>query len=263
MAVSEDVLLERRGAVALLTLNRPERLNALSSAMTSGAARMLDDLCADPSVRALVLTGAGRGFCSGADLGGDTQLEKTGSRLPDHMREGVNRIVATLRNAPFPVVTAVNGAAAGAGVGLALAGDFLLASRSMSLLLSFARIGMSVDGGVSHFLPRLIGPQRALARAMLMEPIGAEEAVSLGLAYAVVPDETLLEEALALAERLAAGPPLAFRHMKRQLQDGWSVDLETALEREAQVQGELIGSQDVLEGITAYRQRRTPQFRGH
>jgi 2-(1,2-epoxy-1,2-dihydrophenyl)acetyl-CoA isomerase len=260
--VTDELLFERRGDVGVMTLNRPDRLNALTTGMMARAAEVLADLAAEGSVRCLVLTGAGRGFCSGADLGGESRLEDSAGRLSGQMKSGLNKVIAGVRGAAFPVVTAVNGPAAGAGVGLALAGDFLVAAESMSLFLSFARIGMGLDGGVSYFLPRLVGPQRAMASAMLMQPIGAAEAQAMGLAWNVVPDDRLQDEALALAGRLAAGPPLAFRQIKRQLLQSWSLSLDEALDLEANVQGELVGTEDMREGVAAYRQKRPARFTG-
>lgn len=262
MTSSNDILFEQKGGVGVLTLNRPDRLNSLSNQMVVTASGIVSKLVAERSVRALVVTGAGRGFCSGADLATDTRFEDSAGRLADQMRGGLNRFVLQLVEAPFPVICAVNGPAAGAGVGIALAGDFLVAAESMKLLLSFARIGMGLDGGTSVFLPELIGRKRAAAAAMLMEPIDAALAQEWGIAWKVAPDEQLMDIALELAERLAQGAPLAFAAIKRQMKLSRQMSLQEALDYEAGVQGELIATEDLKEGVAAFRDRRPAQFRG-
>ena len=261
----KDVLFERVGNVGVMTLNRPERLNALSGSMIEGAFGILTGTSAEHRVRAMVITGAGRGFCSGADLSGgvdDGRLEDSAGVLGDSMKQGLNPLILAITEAPFPVIAAVNGPAAGAGVGIALAADFMIASQSMQLLLTFSRIGMGLDAGTSWFLARQLGQRRAAAISMLVEPIDAEKALQWGLAWSVASDAELLPDALDLAKRLAAGPTLAFAAQKRQLRDAMEIPLAEALEREADVQDELIKSADLKEGIAAFREGRQAEYSG-
>lgn len=261
----KDVLFELIGDVGLMTLNRPERLNALSGSMLEGALGILHTASAEHSVRAMVITGAGRGFCSGADLAGgsdDSKLENSAGHLGNAMKQGINPLILAIAEAPFPVIAAVNGPAAGAGAGIALAADFMLASESMQLLLTFSRIGMGLDAGTSWFLSRQLGQRRAAAVSMLVEPIDAEKAKQWGLAWSVTSDAELLPDALDLAKRLAAGPTLAFAAQKRQLREALEISLAEALEREADVQDELIKSKDLQEGIAAFREGRQAKYSG-
>jgi len=261
----KDVLFERVGEVGVMTFNRPERLNALSGRMIEDSLGILSSKSAEHSVRAMVITGAGRGFCSGADLAGgsdDSRLEDSAGVLGDGMKQGLNPFILAITEAPFPVIAAVNGPAAGAGVGIALAADFMLASESMQLLLTFARIGMGLDAGTSWFLSRQLGQRRAAEISMLVEPIDAEKAMQWGLAHSVSSDAELLPDALELAKRLAAGPTLAFAAQKRQLREALEIPLAEALEREADVQDELIKSADLKEGIAAFREGRQAEYSG-
>ncbi|MDY7105981.1 MAG: enoyl-CoA hydratase-related protein [Actinomycetota bacterium] len=265
--VLTDVRFERVGVdgeVGVLTFDRPERRNALSGAMLESSLRIVTDVSADRSVRALVITGAGQGFCSGADLAasGGPRLEDQGGRLGDSMRATLNPLVLAICDAPFPVVAAVNGAAAGAGVGLALAADFLVASESMRLLLTFSRIGMGLDGGTSWFLARQLGLRRATAVSMLIEPITAELALDWGLALRVAPDDGLVDEAVSFAAELAAGPTLAYAAQKRQLREAMEIPLAEALDREASVQDRLVQTHDLTEGVAAFRDGRPARYRG-
>jgi 2-(1,2-epoxy-1,2-dihydrophenyl)acetyl-CoA isomerase len=227
---------------------------------------ILNRLSEQPSLRALVMTGAGRGFCSGADLAGgsgDSRLEDTAGSLGLVMRQGINPLIMAIVEAPFPVIAAVNGPAAGAGVGIALAADFMIASDSMRLLLTFSRIGMGLDAGTSWFLSRQLGQRRATAISMLGEPINAQDAKEWGLAWSVASAEMLMPEALELAHRLASGPTLAFSEQKRQLREALEIPLSEALNREADVQDELIKTQDLKEGIASFRERRPANYVGH
>ena len=178
------------------------------------------------------------------------------------MRQGLNPLLMAITEAPFPIVAAVNGPAAGAGVGIALAADFMIASSTMQLLLTFSRIGMGLDGGTSWFLSRQLGQRRAAAVSMLVEPITAEDAKEWGLAWSIASPETLMPEALELAERLASGPTLAFAAQKIQLREALEIPLAEALDREAEVQDGLIKTQDLKEGIASFRERRPARYLG-
>jgi 2-(1,2-epoxy-1,2-dihydrophenyl)acetyl-CoA isomerase len=264
-STASDLLFEKVGEVGIMTLNRPRRLNALSESMIDEALKTLRTLSENCGVRALVITGAGRGFCSGADLAGgegDVRLEDSAGTLGTTMREGLNPFLLAITQAPFPVIAAVNGPAAGAGVGIALAADFMIASTTMQLLLTFSRIGMGLDGGTSWFLSRQLGQRRAAAISMLVEPIKPDDAKQWGLAWSVASPEALMPEAMELAERLASGPTLAFAAQKRQLSDALEIPLSEALDREAAVQDELITTQDLREGIAAFREGRTANYLG-
>ncbi|MCU0964339.1 MAG: enoyl-CoA hydratase-related protein [Burkholderiaceae bacterium] len=255
-----QVLSEREGAVALLTLNNPAQYNALGTELMRDFQAALDHAIADPAVRVILLTGAGKGFCSGAQFGGDTfsQGEAIGAR----MRQSINPVIERLRQSPKPVVTAVNGAAAGAGVGVALAGDVVFAARSARFILSFARLGAVLDGGTSLFLQRSIGAARARVLALTGEALPAQTAADWGLVWQCVDDERLMDEARAMARRLAEGAPLAQAMIKRQLDAAWAAGLDDTLVTEADAQSRAFVTQDLKEGASAFVEKRPPRFVG-
>jgi enoyl-CoA hydratase/carnithine racemase len=254
------VLTERRGAVAILRLNNPEELNAITWEMAREINRAFDDTLACDGVRAILLTGVGRGFCAGAQLSGD--LFQGGAKVGDEMRATISPLIAKMRASPVPIVVAVNGPAAGAGVGVALAGDIVFAARSARFVLSFAKLGAVLDGGTSLFLQRAIGVARARALALTGEPLAAATAADWGLIYKCVDDEALFDEAMLMAERLAAGPPLALAAIKGQLESAWTAPLEAALEEEAALQSQAFATDDLKEGAAAFREKRAPRFVG-
>ncbi|MFO1114400.1 MAG: enoyl-CoA hydratase-related protein [Beijerinckiaceae bacterium] len=254
------VLNRREGAVAILTLNNPEQYNALAAGVLDGLNASLDQAIADPQVRAILLTGAGKGFCSGAQFGGDTFGR--GGSIGEMMRANISPLIEKLHASPKPVVTAVNGAAAGAGVGIALAGDLVFVGRSARFILSFVRLGAVLDGGTSLLLQRSIGAARARALALTGEPLTGERAAEWGLVWKCVDDEALMAEALAAAERLAAGPPLAIAMIKQQLDDAWTDELSTTLDQEATAQTSAFVTADLREGAAAFVEKRAPRFTG-
>jgi enoyl-CoA hydratase/carnithine racemase len=254
------VLSEREGAVALLTLNNPAQYNALDVQLMRELQAALVQALADPAVRVILLTGAGKGFCSGAQFGGDTFEQ--GEAIGGWMRQSINPLIERLRQSPKPVVTAVNGAAAGAGVGLALAGDVVLAARSARFILSFARLGAVLDGGTSLFLQRSIGAARARVLALTGDPLPAQTAADWGLVWQCVDDERLMDEARAMARRLAEGPPLAQAMIKRQLDAAWAAGLDATLAAEADAQSRAFVTQDLKEGASAFVEKRAPRFVG-
>jgi len=254
------VLSERRGAVALVTLNNPGQMNALAAELMSGLHDALDAALADPEVRAILLTGAGRGFCAGAQFGGDTF--DRGAEIGAKMRAAINPLIEKMRTAPKPIVCAVNGAAAGAGVGIALAGDIVLAARSARFILSFVRLGAVLDGGTSRLLQQAIGAPRARALALTGEPLDGATAAEWGLVWKCVDDEALAGEALALAQKLAGGPPVAMELIKAQCEAAWTDALPETLEREAQFQSRAFVTEDLREGAAAFVARRAPRFAG-
>ena len=251
---------ETQGAVAVLTLNNPAQYNALAWGMLSELDAALDAAIADKDVRAILLTGAGKGFCSGAQFGGDTFA--MGDKIADTMRSHLTPVIEKMRNSPKPVVTAINGPCAGAGVGIALAGDMVIAARSAKFILSFVRLGATLDGGTSLFLQRSIGAARARALALTGEPLTGERAAEWGLVWKCVDDDALHAEALAAAERLAAGPPLAIAMIKRQLDDAWTDELAKTLEEEAAAQTRAFVTADLREGAAAFVEKRAPKFTG-
>lgn len=247
---------ERRGDVLVLTLNRPDRLNAAPPALFDAIAKALDDR---GDARAVLIAGEGRAFCSGADIsGGDVGPETVRRALVDHF----NPLFLMLADLPIPVVTAVRGAAAGIGCSLALAGDFCVASEKAYFLHAFVNIGLVPDGGASWMLPRLIGRARAAEMMLLGERVGATRALDWGMIHKVVADDALDAEAFALAERLAAGPSVALGLMRRALHAGFESDYATALAREAEDQRSARATQDGEEGGRAFFEKRPPHFRG-
>jgi 2-(1,2-epoxy-1,2-dihydrophenyl)acetyl-CoA isomerase len=249
--------------VATLALARPDRLNAFNVRMQEELFDAFDRIEAPESgARALLLTGRGRGFCSGVDLTDRKPLPEGRKHDLGAALEAKNPLFTRLYRFPIPVVCAVNGVAAGMGVGLALACDIVLAARSASFVLAFSRIGLAPDCGVSFFLPRLIGLARANACALLGERIGAERAEAWGLVWKAVDDDALAGEAAALAARLAAGPTRACRLTAATLKAGIEESLEVVLQREAEVQRELGYTADYAEGVQAFLDKRAARFTG-
>lgn len=249
--------------VATITLNRPEVLNALSAALLAELRQAMERAAADDTVRAVVFTGAGRGFCAGADLAG--RQAEGASGLSDSgalLRERYHPIVLAMRSMPKPIVTAVNGVAAGAGMSLALAGDIVLAGASASFLQAFSKIGLVPDAGSTYFLPRYAGEMRARALAILAEKIDAEHAQRIGLVWQVHPDAALQEEAGKLARHLAQMPTMAYGLIKEALNASLDSDLPTQLEREATAQSKASRSEDFKEGVAAFLEKRKPVFKG-
>jgi len=254
------VLTERRGAVAVLTLNNPEQYNALSGTLLAELNAALKAAVAEDAVRAIVLTGAGKGFCSGAQLGGNTF--DAGERIAALLRDEVSPLIERIRSSGKPVVVAVNGPAAGAGVGIALAGDIVVAAQSARFVLSFVRLGAALDAGTSLFLQRSIGSARARALALLGEPVTAEQAERWGLIWKVVEDGAVLDEALAIARKLAEGPPISIGLIKAQIESAWDAPLAKVLDDEAMAQGRAFVTEDLREGAAAFVEKRAPRFVG-
>jgi 2-(1,2-epoxy-1,2-dihydrophenyl)acetyl-CoA isomerase len=254
------VLSERRGSIAILTLNNPERYNALGGSLLNDLNAALDEVLCEPRARAVVLTGAGKGFCSGAQFGGDTF--GAGEGIAERMRGSINPVIEKIRNLPIPVVVAMNGAAAGAGVGIALAGDIVIAARSARFILSFVRLGAALDGGTSLFLQRSIGAARARALALLGEPLAAETAAQWGLIWKAVDDADLLNEAMAVAQKLADGPPVSLGLIKGQIEAAWNSSLASTLDDDASSQARAFVTEDLREGAAAFVQKRPARFTG-
>jgi 2-(1,2-epoxy-1,2-dihydrophenyl)acetyl-CoA isomerase len=256
----ETILTARDGDVLAITLNKPERLNAMSPAMADEINVALDDL---NGIRAVLVTGAGRAFCSGADLQARGEASIAGGNAPyAALTKTYNPLMMKLARLPVPVVTAVNGPAAGIGCSLALAGDFAVAGKSAYFLQAFVNIGLVPDGGGSWMLPRLIGKARATEMMMLGEKIGAEKAESWGLIHKCVDDDALIDEARALATRLASGPTVALGIMRQNIAAALEVDYASALVREAEGQRVAGASADAMEGGLSFLQKRKATFQG-
>ena len=256
----ETIRVENVGDVRKITLNRPERLNACPPTMAVEIADALADL---QGARSVLLTGEGRAFCSGADLAASGKRSISGGAGSyKALTESYNPLMMKLSRLPVPLVCAVNGVAAGVGCSLALAGDFVLAARSAYFLQAFVNIGLVPDGGASWMLPRLIGKPRATQMMMLGERIGAEQAADWGMVYKCVDDDALAAEAMALAERLAAGPTVALGIMRQNLARALDSDLSAALVTEAEGQKVAGDSEDSREGVRAFLGKRKAQFQG-
>jgi 2-(1,2-epoxy-1,2-dihydrophenyl)acetyl-CoA isomerase len=258
----ESIRLSVADAVATLTLARPERLNALNAAVHAEIRDALDRVEQDPAARCLVITGAGRGFCSGQDL---TERVITDDKPVDvraSLDRDYNPLVRRLVGFPVPTIAAVNGPAVGAGANLALACDILLFARSAYLQEAFARIGLVPDAGGTWILPRLVGLKRALAICLTAEPVSADDCHRIGIAWKVFDDATFPEEVADFAARLAAGPTLAYRLMKRALYASADNDLSAQLDLERDAQREASVSHDFREGVRAFHEKRAPRFQG-
>jgi 2-(1,2-epoxy-1,2-dihydrophenyl)acetyl-CoA isomerase len=259
---SQPVLLEElEGGVLTLTLNRPARLNALSSALTQALLAAIGRAAAEADCRSVLVTGAGRGFCAGADLV-DRAIAPGGVRpdLGQALDKGLNPLIRAIRDLPKPVVCAVNGPAAGAGASLAFACDIVLAAKSAQFLQAFARIGLIPDAGGTFILPRLVGEARARALMMLAEPIGAEQAQASGMIYRAVADEDLMGEARTLAERLAAGATHALGLIKRALAASPGNGLDAQLDLERDLQRVAGRGDEFVEGVRAFLEKRPANF---
>jgi 2-(1,2-epoxy-1,2-dihydrophenyl)acetyl-CoA isomerase len=261
----ETVNVHRRGGAAILELNRPEVMNAWNYQFGIDLRAAVEQVAGDDSVRAVCVTGAGRGFSSGADLKDMGDRERTPEGHPDvrtTLTERYHPIITGLRTMPKPVVAAVNGPAVGIGLSLALAADLVVAKESAYFLLAFVNIGLVPDGGSSLFVPERIGFTRAIEMAMLGERIPAPKALEWGLINRVHPDEEFAAEVDALVDRLAAGPTRSFAGTKRQLNRWLFERMDSQLELEADIQQEMAGSTDFVEGVTAFLQKRQAAFEG-
>jgi enoyl-CoA hydratase len=254
-----EVGVHRDGAILRITLNRPERLNALTTQVVVDLADLLAETGDDTDVRAVVLTGAGRAFSSGADLAAGAA---DGSPPDPSTVVAANRVVRTLRSMRQPVVAAVNGPAVGVGCSIALGCDLVVAAESAYFLLAFANIGLMPDGGASALIPAAIGRARAMEMALVPERIPAAQALQWGLIYRAVPDADLQATVEELLARLAAGPPQALAATKQAVNAATLDQLEPALQRELDGQSVLLRSADFAEGIAAFAAKRAPRYTG-
>jgi 2-(1,2-epoxy-1,2-dihydrophenyl)acetyl-CoA isomerase len=261
----KTVTLSFDGPIATLTLNRPETLNSISDALTRDARDALAEVRETKSARALILTGAGRGFCAGAELNesivnGDGS-QSAGQSLNASMRDRTNPLIVDLKDLPIPVVAAVNGVAAGAGVGFALAADITVAARSASFILTFGpKLGLIPDVGTTWHLPRRIGVARAMALSLLGNKLGAEQAAQWGLIWQCVDDDQLSATALQLAQTLASSPAHIAVELRRAIAQSLSNTLEEQLDYERERQCVMIEKPSFKEGVRAFREKRAPVF---
>jgi 2-(1,2-epoxy-1,2-dihydrophenyl)acetyl-CoA isomerase len=263
----EQILYEEREGVAWIRLNRPDRLNALTTQLSAEALEVVERVGEDPALRCLVITGEGRGFSAGQDLqefaardgggGGGGALD-----VAEHLRSGYNRLIAAIVALPKPVVAGVNGVAAGAGLSLALACDVRIASDAARFLQAFVRIGLVPDSGGNWLLPRAVGVAKALELSMTGEQVDAAEALRIGLVNRVVPADDFPAELERYAANLAALPTRAIGATKRLLAETPHLTLAETLEREALAQVEQAGSEDFAEGVAAFLEKRPPHFTG-
>jgi 2-(1,2-epoxy-1,2-dihydrophenyl)acetyl-CoA isomerase len=255
------VLVEKHPGYWKIILNRPDRLNALNIEMHAALMAALAEADADPDCRALLVTGAGRGFCAGQDLG-DVAVTKDGPPDLKDLLDRYNGLVRKLRGLAMPVVCAVNGVAAGAGANLALACDIVLAAKSASFIQAFGRIGLIPDFGGTWVLPRLVGMARARALAILAEPLPAERAAEWGLIWRAIDDDRLMEEAHALATRLAKQATIGIALAKRALDAAETNTFDAQLDLERDLQDEAGHTPDYAEGVRAFLEKRAPHFTG-
>jgi 2-(1,2-epoxy-1,2-dihydrophenyl)acetyl-CoA isomerase len=257
------LLVEREGALAVITLNRPDRRNAINLELKTALAAAVDELGKDPAVRAVVLTGAGPAFCVGQDLGEHaTALQTDDATALDTVELHYNPIVRGLTEMPKPVVAAVNGACAGAGLGLALACDLRLAAAGATFVTAFAGVGLTADSGLSATLVHAVGASRATDLLLLSEPFTAEQAAEWGVVRAVVPAEELLGAATELAGRLAAGPTQAYAEIKRAVWAAAGTPLPQVLAGEAAAQSRLGRTRDHAHAVESFLAKRRPSFEG-
>ena len=257
------ILVRTANGVRHVTLNRPEVLNSFNIAMAREVAAAVQSCAADDSVRAVLLTGAGRAFCAGQDLAAATP--KPGEPWPDLadvIRATYNPIIRAIRSIEKPVVCAVNGVAAGAGANIALVCDLTIASTSATFIQSFSKLGLLPDAAGTYLLPRLVGMQRAAGLAMLADKLSAQDAKAMGLIWDVAEPEHLMAVATALAERLAQLPTRGLGLTKRAFNESLGNTLDVQIEREAEIQSEAGRTADFKEGVNAFLEKRAPVFTG-
>ena len=256
------ILLDIASGVAKITLNRPDKLNSFTGEMHKELKQAMQTILADSSVRVLMITGAGRGFCAGQDLSERMMGDEETADVASSLEKNYNPLLKQLRALSYPVVCAVNGVAAGAGCNLALACDIVIAARSASFIQIFSKIGLIPDAGGTYTLPRLVGTARAMAAAMLAEKISAEQAAQWGMIWKCVGDDKLAGEADALARQLAGQATRALGLTKRAIYASSNNSFEQQLDLECDLQREAAKSEDFREGVTAFKNKRLAEFTG-
>lgn len=259
-SVADVLLVERRGAVALMTLNRPDRINAFTPELLAAIGAALDEAVADKAVRAIVFTGAGRGFCSGQDIVAFASLPPEERDVGRMLERCYEPVIARIRDCPLPIVAAVNGVAAGAGANFALLADIVVAGRSAAFVEAFGKIGLIPDVGGTWTLPRLIGEARARALCLLGEPLAAETAREWGLIWKVFDDDRLVDEAVALAATLAAQSSSAIALAKRAFRASAENTFDQQIALERRLQSEAGATADHAEGAAAFMEKRAPRW---
>jgi 2-(1,2-epoxy-1,2-dihydrophenyl)acetyl-CoA isomerase len=261
-ALESTIQVAQRGAVRVVTLNRPGALNSFTNAMHAELRAVLDDAADDSAVRALVITGAGRGFCAGQDLNDPALAPEADGRVDIGavIERNYRPLVMRMKSMPVPIVAAVNGVAAGAGANFAFCCDIVLAARSASFIQAFSKIGLIPDCGGTWLLPRLAGRARALGLALTGDKLSAEDAQRFGLIWQVLDDAALMDGAFALVDRLAALPTKALVATRRALEEAQALSLHDALGLEASLQRELGHAADFAEGVAAFQQKRPARF---
>jgi 2-(1,2-epoxy-1,2-dihydrophenyl)acetyl-CoA isomerase len=256
----ESIQYQVDGAVATITFDRPASLNAFNDQMIAESIQALEECSRDESLRCIVITGSGRAFSAGQDL---KELQTKGEEfsIGDHVRQGYNRLVELIVTADKPIIGAINGVAAGAGCGIALATDIRIAAHTATFNLAFSRIGLVPDSGLTWILPRLVGMARAFEMAITGETLSAEKALSWGLVNQVVPADQMAEIVAAWAESLADGPAMALGLTKRAMRQAATSDLLAALANEAELQTVAGRSKEFVEGLAAFLEKRDPEFR--
>jgi 2-(1,2-epoxy-1,2-dihydrophenyl)acetyl-CoA isomerase len=258
----ETLKYDRQGAIATITLNRPDAANALNLAMGNDLLAVANACASDSAIRAVILTADGRMFCAGGDVGGFAAADNTGELLRA-ITTRLHGAIACFQRMDAPLIVAVNGVAAGAGMSIALTGDFTIAAASAKFTMAYTAIGLSPDGSSTFFLPRLVGPRKAKELMMTNDVLTADEALSLGLVSSVVPKDELMTAANALAAKLAAGPTKAYGEVKRLVADSFNNSLDTQMERETRAIADLaIGTEDAASGIAAFVAKEKVEFKG-
>ncbi len=260
MSNYETLLVEQDGGILEVTLNRPDKYNALTFTVAKEIMGVCKQASKDSSIRAILLTGAGKGFCAGQDLG---EVEERGDvSLRYHLLKSYNPMAQAMRTLEKPIIAAINGACAGAGFGLALAADIRYASEKAKFLTAFIGIGLAPDTGVSYWLPRLIGPARAAEMLFTNDRIDGTEAAEIGLINKVLPHNDLMPNARALAQKLATGPTMGIGLTKRALNKSLGVTFAEQIDYEAYLQDAAGRSYDYAEGVAAFQEKRQPDFQG-
>lgn len=250
------------GPIATITLHRPDAANSLNLAMGNDLLAAANACASDPSLRAVILTAEGRMFCAGGDVAGFSNADNAGELLRG-ITTGLHAAIARFQRMDAPLIVAVNGVAAGAGMSIALTGDFIIAAASAKFTMAYTAIGLSPDGSSTFFLPRLVGPLKAKELMMQNAVLSADEALSLGIVSDIVPDEELMTTVNSLAEKLASGPTKAYGEVKRLVADSFSSSLDAQMERETRAIADLANhTEDARNGIAAFLAKEKPEFNG-
>lgn len=262
--IYETILFEQNSGILRITLNRPDKLNAFTDTMLDELTAAFQKADADSSVRVVVLTGAGRGFCPGQDLASAVERGAGSGNFSysEHLRAHYNPLILGMRALSKPVIAAINGVAAGAGMSLALACDYRIAAESASFIQAFVKVGLVPDSGSTWMLPRLIGMTRALDMMLSGRKVNAQEALDMGLVNTVVPNEQLMDAANKLAQEFASAPTKTIGYIKQAVDFATNSTLEGALNKEADLQDKAASTADHTEGITAFLEKRPAQFQG-